>query len=244
MARSARRPATRVQLYKIVAVMGVWFAAYGIFQHFTWNSNFVAGRPSFQPPRPRVALDAEPAASSGGNSVSLVKVTPENTQTTASIVGGLAGLSLGGIWVGAGLFTVVAYLARNGDKDDEVNKAINGASAAGLEAINYVAGINDKYGVTSGIGNAINTSLENAKTGPNKEIATAVSNFFEGSAEAIESVDKEVKIKDSVGAVAISTSELANKAVIKVLDLNKQYKVTDRIKATIEEATSSASSTK
>lgn len=232
MARGTGRHVIRVELRKMVALVGAWCAAYGFFEPFKGDSDFVAGRPSLPPPR--LALRAGPAASSRGGPVTLIKVTPENIQTTASIIGGLAGYLLGGIWVGVGVFTVASYLARSGGKDNKVTNAINGASASGLEAINYVAKVDHKYGFTSGIGRTVSTTLERAKRGPDKAFAFAASDFLEGSAKAIESVDTELKVKDTVATVAVNASQVADRAVSRVVELNGEYNVVDRIKDRID----------
>lgn len=200
---------------------------------------FAAARPSSST-RGRIAVHAEEApapAPPPGSSVALVKVTEESKFTTASVLGGLAGLWFGGVWVGAGLFVASAWLTRN-DKDSDVSKAISGVSGAGLEVVNFVANIEAKYEVTGKIGSAITDAIDTAKADPDKKVvAESASSILQGAQDAIKSVDEDVGIKDTLGSIASSASELGYTAIKTIGDLNDKYKVTDKIKDKLDEAT-------
>eukprot|EP00913_Durusdinium_trenchii_P008648 g8122.t1 len=60
----------------------------------------------------KTTAQAEAASSSGSSSVALVKVTKENSIATAGVLGGVAGLLLGGFWIGAAGFVATSYLAK------------------------------------------------------------------------------------------------------------------------------------
>uniref|UniRef100_A0A7S0FYE4 Uncharacterized protein n=1 Tax=Pyrodinium bahamense TaxID=73915 RepID=A0A7S0FYE4_9DINO len=187
-------------------------------------------------------LRAEPAAApatspAAGESVALVKVTEESKMTTASLLGGFAGLLVGGVWVGGALFAATSYLARK--EDDDLSKALKGVASGGLEVINFGAAMNEKYLVTDKLGSAITSALDGAKSGDSKEAATTVSGIINGVSDAVTSLDKDIGIKDTLGQLTTSASELAFQAVDKAVELNKEYKVTDQIAAKIEEATKS-----
>ena len=187
----------------------------------------VAPRSNFR----EVARTAEGESSS---SVALVKVTEENTLTTAGVLAGTAGLLVGGIWVGGALFAVSSYIARR--PDDDLAKALKGVSTGSLEAINFLHTLDKKYSVTDKLGSAITDAIEKAKTSPDtKEVAGVVNTV----GDAITNFDKDVGIKDSLGSILTAGGDLANKAVEKLVELNDQYKVTDQIKAKIEEVTKS-----
>lgn len=205
---------------------------------------FVGAAPNSALRGGRVALYAEaapaPAPAPSGESVALVKITEESSMTTASVLGGVAGLLIGGVWVGGALFAASSYLARKEDSD--VSKALKGIAAGSLEALNFSSYVNDKYTVTGKIGSAITDAVNSAKTGNNKETFDSIDKFVDGAKEAIDSVDKDIGIKDTIGSVATSASELAFQAVEKVIELNDQYKITDQLKDKIDEATKSTSS--
>merc|ERR1719480_302194 len=95
-------------------------------------------------------LRAEEKAS---ETVALVKVTDENKVTTASLLGGAAGILLGGVWVGGALFAATSYLARK--EDDDLSRALKGVASSGLQVLNFGSYLNDKYAVTGQIGGAL-----------------------------------------------------------------------------------------
>jgi len=185
----------------------------------------------------RVPMRAESAAApSPSPSVALVKVTEENTITNVGVLGGVVGLLVGGVWVGGALFAAGSYFAR---KDTDVAKALKGISAGSLEALNFASYVNDKYTVTDKIGSALTDAAETAKV-ENKETAAPVIGFLESAKKAVESVDKDIGIKDTLGSLLSSASDLASQAVDKAVELNGQYKITDQIKEKIDEAVKKA----
>jgi len=155
--------------------------------------------------------------------------------TTASILGGLAGFLVGGIWVGGALFAVTSYLSRR--DDDDISKALKGVAKSGLEAVNFGGYLNDKYAVTTSVSSTISGAVDNAKTGSSKEAVESVTSALDGVAGAIQAVDQDVGIKDTVGGFATTASDVAFQAVDKVVSANDEYKITDQIKAKIDEVT-------
>lgn len=177
-------------------------------------------------PQSRVMLRAEEAASSSeGESTAIVQMTEENKVTTAGVLGGLIGLALGGVWVGAGLFVATSYLAR---RDDDISDALKGVAASGLSVLNYGSYLNGKYTVTDKVGE----SLENAVGKENLKVV-------DGLVDTVKAADKEVKFKDTLGSAVTTASSLAKDAVDKVVDVNKEYKITDQVASKIDEVTKS-----
>mmetsp|Transcript_5501 Transcript_5501/g.12974 ORF Transcript_5501/g.12974 Transcript_5501/m.12974 type:complete len:219 (-) Transcript_5501:133-789(-) len=182
----------------------------------------------------RTARSAE--AASGSSSVALVKVTKENSIATAGVLGGVAGLLLGGFWIGAAGFVATSYLAKKEDSD--VASVLKGVSGASLEAINFVDYLNSKYDVTSKVGSALNEALEKGDS----ETTSSVKGSLDTVGEAITSFDKDVGIKDTLGSLILSGTDLADQLAKKVVELNDQYKVTDQLKAKIDESLESSKS--
>jgi len=178
-----------------------------------------------------VALRAEDSK----KSVALVKVTEENAITTASLLGGVVGVLTGGVWVGAALFTATSYLSRKEDSD--LSDALKGVSTAAIETLNFGAYINDKYTVTGQISDAFSNALESSPSAKK-----SIDEAWSGVSKAYESVDQDVGIKDTLGTILLSGSELASQAVDKVVELNDQYKVTEQISEKLSEAIDRAKS--
>jgi len=199
---------------------------------------FVSPSASSRSLRGRVALRAE------GESVALVKVTEENKITTASVIGGVVGLLVGGVWVGGALFAAGAYLARK--KDDDVSKALQGLASTSLEVLNFTAYVNDKYTVTDKLGGAISEALESAKStstsGTSSEASQSITSFINGAVEAFKAADKDIDFKGTFGSLAMSASDLANQVIENAMDINDRYKLTDQLSEKIKEATDKAGS--
>lgn len=184
-------------------------------------------------------VQAEPKSAPAGSSVSLVTVTEESKITTASLIGGVAGLLVGGIWLGGALFAATSYLARK--EDDDVSKALKGVASGGLEVVNFAASVNDKYMVTEKVGSAFSEAIGSAKNknNPDSEGVAGIAGFLDTVVNSVKSLDKDIGIKDTLGDLAVSASDLAAQAVDKVVELNKEYKITDQISEKIQEASKS-----
>jgi len=206
----------------------------------TFTSAAAAG-PSGRVGRPLFAeSEAAPAPAPAGSGEKLLKIDEETKATTVSILGGLVGLLVGGVWLGGAAFAVTAYLARR--EDDDLAKALKGVAGGTLEALNFGADMNEKYEVSGKVGSALGDAVESAKKNPDsKEAIKAVTGVADGVVGAVKSLDEDVGIKDRIGTFAATASDLAyqavDKAVDKATDLNKEYKVTDQITQTIDGAT-------
>ncbi|CAE7237667.1 unnamed protein product [Symbiodinium sp. CCMP2592] len=91
---------------------------------------------------------------------------------------------------------------------------------------------NSKYDVTSKVGTALNDALEKGDS----ETTSSVKGSLDTVGEAINSFDKDVGIKDTLGSLILSGTDLASQLATKVVELNDQYKVTDQIKSKIDES--------
>eukprot|EP00434_Breviolum_minutum_P014655 symbB.v1.2.012922.t1/scaffold903.1/size153517/9 len=183
-----------------------------------------------------VPRSAEAAASTSGSSVALVKVTKENTIATAGVLGGVTGLLFGGFWLGAASFVASSYLAKK--EDDDVSTVLKGVSSASLEALNFVDYLNKKYEVTNKVGTALSDALDSSEG----ETSTSVKSTLGTVNGAIDSFDKEVGIRDTLGSLVLAGSDLANQLATKVVELNDEYKVTDQLKNKIDDALASSKS--
>merc|ERR1712085_91528 len=108
--------------------------------------------------------------------------------------------------------------------------ALKGVSSTALETLNFGAYLNDKYAVTSTISDSFTSALESSP-----DAKKSIDNACSSVNGAYTSVDQDVGIKDTLGTILASGSELASQAVDKVVELNEQYKVTDQIGEKISE---------
>mmetsp|Transcript_52912 Transcript_52912/g.97902 ORF Transcript_52912/g.97902 Transcript_52912/m.97902 type:complete len:239 (-) Transcript_52912:65-781(-) len=173
-----------------------------------------------------------PAPESGG---ALVKIDEANVKATGSVLAGLAGLLVGGLWVGAGLFAAASYAGR---KDDDVGKAIKGVSQTALEALNFTANMDSKYKVTDNLGKSVSSAVEKNVKSEDKATLDSAVNTVSGS---VADLDKEVGIKATLGSIVLTATDLSAQAVEKLLDFNEKNKVTDKL---AEQASNLASKAK
>ena len=122
--------------------------------------------------------------------MALIAVTEESKLTTAGAITGLAGLLLGGVWVGAAGFAAGSYLARK--KDDDVSKALNGIAGAGLEVLNFASNLNTKYEVTGKISSSFNDAVKSNDT----DLSA-----LDGVSSAVTNFDKDVGIQKTLGVI-------------------------------------------
>lgn len=202
---------------------------------------FMGGQWRAPIPREATVVSAEAASSAAPSdtSVGLVVVNEESKLTTSSILGFLAGVWVGGLWVGAALFATTAYLSRK-DKKSDVSKALQGISGAGLDTLNFVVSLDSKYEFTSKLGNAARGALEAAKEKPDqKRLAESVSDLVNRAEVAMTELDRDIGFKDTLGKALVSTSEMGYSAVTSMIsiaeDLNDSFKVTDIIQDAIGE---------
>jgi len=240
-AAPARRPTGGARLLALAAAASA--AASALPGAFVMGG---AGRSAL---RSRVVRMAE---AEGKTSVALVKVTEENKATTASLLGGLAGLAIGGVWVGGALFAASAYLSKK--EDDDVSKALKGVAAGGIEVLNFGAYLNDKYAVTDKIGGALSEAIDKASASassasstsssaaPAKETSNGLADFVTKARDAISEADKEIGFKETFGTLATSAADLAFQAVDKAVETNEKYKLTDQIVEKVQEVANSAKS--
>eukprot|EP00435_Cladocopium_sp_Y103_P001032 s124_g1.t1 len=159
-----------------------------------------------------------------------------NTIATAGVLGGVTGLLLGGFWIGAAGFVATSYLAKK--EDDDVSTVLKGVSSASLEALNFVDYLNQKYEVSGKVGAALSDALDSSEGETSSSVKSALGTVN----GAIDSFDKDIGIRETLGGLVLAGSDLANQLATKVVELNKEYKVTDQLKSKIDEAVASSKS--
>lgn len=185
----------------------------------------------------RVPLRAEGTSASESEKkekAPLVRLTDENVQNTASLLGGVVGLLVGGIWVGAALFAATTYFSRR--PEDDISKAINGVARTGLEAINGAGDLNAEYQVTDQVGSSLSGAVQSAKENPStKDAAEAVTGAIDTAVDSFTKFEKEVDVKGSASNLLNSVTSVTYDAVDKVAELDKEYKVTDAVGKKLDE---------
>ncbi|CAK0809631.1 unnamed protein product [Prorocentrum cordatum] len=165
-----------------------------------------------------------------------VAINEDNTAAMAivcsSVIGGITGVLVGGPVLGVLLFVGFAFLVRQG-ADNDAATALKGVAAKGLETLNFIGGVDQKYEVTRKVGKSVGEQVDKVKAS-----SPEAAEIIDKVGGAIEKVDKEVNIKSSLSNVVTSGSSLAKDIVDKAIETNEKYGISDKIKGTIGDAVS------
>lgn len=227
MVRSARRSPALSGAAALAAAALVLRAALA-------PADFVAGggaAPALRGGRARLRAEPEQPGA-------LVKIDEETTATAASLVGGVAGVLVGGPVLGVLGFVGAAFLARQGE-DNDAATALKGIGSSVLEVVNFIGGVDKKYEVTGRVGSALDEQVTKVK-GQSPQAAELI----DGVSNAVASVDKDVGIGSTLGNIVTGGSSLASQAVDKAVEtadtVNEKYNITEKIADTVNDVVSKA----
>ncbi|CAM9903768.1 unnamed protein product [Ectocarpus sp. 13 AM-2016] len=167
-----------------------------------------------------------------------VAVNTENTEFSAGVLGGLAGFFVGGPVLAA----VLAVAANYGSKqENEAGVAVRGVSANAIEAFNFLTTLNSKYDVTGKAGaqldKAVTELKSNGEAGDTIEkVEKTVKDLTSQATKLSSEYDLPAKAKQALGVAG----ELADTAIVKGIELEQEYKVTDKVKDSIKKSINSA----
>ncbi|GMH72324.1 hypothetical protein TrRE_jg5930 [Triparma retinervis] len=175
-------------------------------------------------PAPPAPSPPSSSSSSGG---ALVPISEESVQFTAGIIGGVAGFALAGP-VGA---TIGAGFANFASKTEEdVGDIVKNLSKTSLEVYNYMVKLDNKYEVLKKSQEALQASYDNIKDSEtvDPETVSKVEKALADTTSKITEINDEYDIVGA-GLQALGiVGDITEKAVIKTVELNKEYKLTDK----------------
>jgi len=166
----------------------------------------------------------------------IVPINTDNIQFGAGVVGGLAGLLVGGP-----LLAVILSIASNyGSKqENEFGEAVRGVSKSAISAFNFLASLNANYDVTgkasSALGDAVSKLKETDDTKSLEKVEDTLKDATEKAKKLAEEYDLVAKGKQALGVVG----ELADVAIVRAVELEKEYKVVDTVTEKVKTAVQS-----
>ncbi|CAM9203681.1 unnamed protein product [Hapterophycus canaliculatus] len=167
-----------------------------------------------------------------------VAVNPENTEFSAGVLGGVAGFFVGGPVLAA----VLAVAANYGSKQqNEAGEAVRGVSANAIEAFNFLTNINSKYNVTGKAGEQLDKAVSELKSSGEageaiEKVEKTVKGITSQATKLSSDYDLPAKAKQALGVAG----ELADTAIVKGIELEKEYKVTEKVTTSIKKTIDSA----
>ncbi|CAM9403076.1 unnamed protein product [Sphacelaria rigidula] len=190
---------------------------------------------------PKVSAPPTPNASTPPpNKAEMVVVNTENTEFSAGVVGGIAGFIVGGPFLAA----VLAVAANYGSKQqNEAGDAVRAVGKTAIEALNFWTNLNAKYDVTGKATTSLDSAVDKLKdsSGSGEAIdkaKTTIKDLASQASKLSSEYDIPAKAKQALGVAG----ELADTAIEKGIELEKEYKVTDKVTEKIKKSIDSTKS--
>ena len=193
---------------------------------------------------PAPVSNPAPAPTEGG---ALVPIKEETVEFTAGLVSGAVGLVLGGPVVGAIAAAAGNYASK---AEGDVGVVVKSVSKTAIEVFNYLAALDSKYDALGKAKVSLDDALSKLKRQPNvdpsavSKVETALDSTKKKFAEINDEYDLVGGGMTALGVVG----DLVEKAVVKVGELNEEYKLSDKavvsLKGAVEKAKDAADKVK
>jgi hypothetical protein len=177
-------------------------------------------------PAPAPAPAAVAPKSSGGK---LVPIKEETVEFTAGILGGLAGLALGGPVLGAIGAAAANYVAKT---DGDVAEVVSAVSKTSIEVFNYLTKLDEKYEILNKAKASLEQAADKLKSTGNVDPAALekVENALATTTSKIGEINEEYDLVGA-GVTALGViGDLVEKTVAKAGELNEEYDLTSKAK--------------
>ena len=214
---------------------------------------FAASAAAFAPQRPAFGTTSslfmsedDPAAATAAapapapaKAGALVPIKEETVEFTAGLLGGAAGLLVGGPVLGAIGAAAANYVSKMGGDASEIIQEISKSS---INIFNYLAGLDQKYEVLGKAKNALEKSLDNLKKQDQVDPAAIekVENALKSTNAKIKEINDEYDLVGA-GVTALGVvGDLIEKAVTKASELNEEYQLSDKAKKALNSAVDKA----
>lgn len=169
----------------------------------------------------------------------LVAIKEETVEFTAGLIGGIAGLVVGGPVLGAFAAAAANYVSKS---ESEAAEVVGAVSKTALEAYNYLATLDSKYELLGSAQDSLENALDNLKSQDkvNPDTVQKVENALASTKATIQEVNDEYDLVGS-GMTALGVvGDLIEKTVLKVGELNEEYQLTDKAKEALSSAVDKA----
>ena len=190
-------------------------------------------------PAPKAKAKAKaPPAKKGGE---LVPIKEETVEFTAGLIGGVAGLAIGGPVLGLIAAGAANYVSKTGGDTAEV---VNSVSKSSIEVLNYLIKLDNKYEILEKAKNSLEEAADKLKKNPSvdPEALEKVEKALAATKNKIEEVNDEYDLVGAANTALGVVGDLVEKAVKKVGELNEEYQLTDKAQAALSQAVEKARS--
>ncbi|CAN0349201.1 unnamed protein product [Ascophyllum nodosum] len=164
----------------------------------------------------------------------LVAVNTENTEFSAGLLGGIAGFFIGGPVIAA----LLAVVANCGSKrDNEAGQAVRSIAANAIEALNFITTVNSKYDVTGKAGASLDDAVAKLKErGEAGETIGKMEKTMKDITSQASKLSRDYGLPAKAKQVLGAAGELADTAIDKGIELEKEFKVTEKVKEAVQKS--------
>lgn len=190
---------------------------------------FMSDEEAAAPPPPTPAPTPAPApakapAAKGGQ---LVPIKEETVEFTAGILGGLAGLIVGGPVSAFILAAATNYASKT---EGEAADIVNAISKSSIQVYNYLTTVDNKYEVLNKAKASLEKALDKLKASESvdpeaiQKVETALAN----TKSKIEEINDEYDLVGGATTALGIVGDLVEKAIKKAGELNEEYQLSDK----------------
>jgi len=187
-------------------------------------------------PAPAPVASKPKKASEGG---ALVPVKEETVEFTAGILGGVAGLVIGGPLLGVIGAAAANYVSK---MDGDATDVVQSVSKTSIEVFNYLANLDRKYEVLENAKKSLQKSLDKLKEQETVDPATIskVENALKNTNAKIKELNDEYDLVGGATTALGVIGDLVEKAIKKAGDLNAEYQLSAKAKESLTKAVDKA----
>lgn len=191
------------------------------------------------PPAPTPAPAPTPPPPAAKREVALVPIKEETVEFTAGILGGTAGLFIGGPVIAALGAAAANYVSKGGN---EASNVVGAVSKSAIEVYNYLAGLDNKYELLLKAQASLEKALARLKSqeSVDPEAIKKVEDALASTRSKIAEINDEYDIVGSSVTAFGVVGDLVEKTVKKVGELNEEYKLTDKARDALNSAVAKA----
>ena len=169
--------------------------------------------------------------------LAIVPINEASVQFTAGFIGASAGFFLGGPILAAILAATTNYLSRKDDevtKDTSPKKIVDTAAQSALLLYNFIAKFEKENKVVDTTLKVLEGAVDKAKATESGSALLAVESTLGGVAKKVEELNDDYDFVRGAETVLNSVGDLVEISVDKVVELNGEYKLTDRVGGVIK----------
>lgn len=177
--------------------------------------------------------------------LALVPINEATVQFTAGLLGATAGFLLGGPLLSALLAATSNYLSRKDERTAATNnnneaspkKIVDTASQTALLLYNFLARIEKENNLVDGTFRVLENGVDKLKAteSPAAEVVLQLESTLGNIAKKVEEWNDDYDFVNGAGTVLNSVGDLVEMSVDRVVELNEEYRLTERVGEVVRE---------